>query len=823
MKFLPSHPPFRACLSLLLITVLAHSAPLAADDFTISAPGLRVPLVVSEGEAPGVARVVRDFQDDLVRVTGRRPDILHTPPASGTAVIIGTVGHSKLLDRLVEAGKFDVSDLEGRWEAFRHEVVDDPLPGLDRALVIAGSDRRGTIYGLYTLSEEFGVSPWYWWADVPVLPRDTLSVSPERRTEAPTVQYRGIFLNDEAPALSGWAQEKFGGINSKMYVHVFELLLRLRANYLWPAMWNNAFNDDDPESPRLAHEYGIVMGTSHHEPMIRAHQEWYRYGQGPWNYATNEDVLRDFWRTGIEERAPYENIITLAMRGDGDEAMSEETNTALLERIVADQRGIIEDVTGKPAEEIPQLWALYKEVQDYYENGMRVPDDVTLLWCDDNWGNIRRLPTPEERNRSGGAGVYYHFDYVGGPRSYKWLNVQPLSKIWEQMHLAWKHEANRIWIVNVGDLKPMEFPIDFFLTMAWDPAEMPYERVDDFGREWAAEAFGDAHAAEIAALLDGYTKLNRHRTPEMMEPDTYSLVNYREAERISAQWAELVGRANVVRDTIAPEARDAYFQLVYYPVAASAVVRDLYVAAGRNHLYRLQGRTETQAQADRARHLFARDEALKEEYHALGNGRWNHQMDQINLGYTYWQQPPIESLPALHEIRANKGGVAGLAIEGSEVGWPLWGAPAPALPPMDPFARPSRWIELFNRGDTPFAFEAEASVPWLQLTTSSGRVESSVRLEVSVDWDSAPTGENGSRSGPHWRRSTFRRRGARLPPRISPSGRRQRLHRDRSSHRDGGTPFLAPSPRGRDFMAASAQSRAGGGRHDLAARHDSAA
>ena len=243
----------------------------------------------------------------------------------------------------------------------------------------------------------------------------------------------------------------------------------MRANFLWPAMWGNAFNDDDAVNPLLANEYGIVVGTSHHEPMMRAHDEWRRYGSGPWNYATNAEALRTFWTGGVRRTAAFENIITLAMRGDGDEPMSREANVALLERIVADQRAIIAQELKRDVTTVPQVWALYKEVQEYYEKGMRVPDDVTLLWSDDNWGNIRRLPTAEERNRSGGSGVYYHFDYVGGPRSYKWLNTIPIAKIWEQMNLAYRYGANRIWIVNVGDIKPMEFPIQFFMDYAWNP------------------------------------------------------------------------------------------------------------------------------------------------------------------------------------------------------------------------------------------------------------------------------------------------------------------------------------------------------------------
>jgi len=713
-----------------------------AQSAALVAGGAAAPLLVDPADWPGVRRAVGDLQADVERVSGLKPVVRS---ADGTtaqfAVIVGTVGRSPLIDGLAKAGKIDVSGIAGRWEAFLLQTVERPLPGVERALVIAGSDKRGTIYGVYELSEQIGVSPWYWWADVPTVHRDTVHVRPVRLVDdGPTVRYRGIFLNDEAPALSGWAQEKFGGINSKMYVHVFELILRLRGNFLWPAMWNNAFNDDDPESPRLADEYGIVMSTSHHEPMNRAQQEWARYGKGHWDYAKNAEALREFWRVGARRAKQYELITTLAMRGDGDEPMSEEANVALLERIVADQRALLAAEANPDVTRIPQVWALYKEVQDYYERGMRVPDDVTLLWCDDNWGNLRRLPTAAERQRAGGAGIYYHFDYVGGPRNYKWLNTVPLTKIWEQLNLAWQHEATRIWIVNVGDLKPMEFPIEYFLALAWDPAAWPYERIGEFSTLWAAREFGPEHAAEIAALVNGYTKLNGRRKPEMIAPDTFSLVNYREAERVLAEWADLRTRAEKVESALPAAARDAFYQLVLYPIAACANLNELYVAAGRNHLYAVQGRTDTNAEAARVRRLFDVDADLVRRYHTLNGGKWNHQMDQAKFGYTFWQQPPAEVMPAVSVLRPNAGPVPALALEGRPEGLPVWGAPAPKVPALDVYSQATRWVELFNRGDTAYTFTATADQPWLKITPASGEVKATTRIEIGADWAAVPVG-----------------------------------------------------------------------------------
>ena len=586
-----------------------------------------------------------------------------------------------------------------------------------------------------------GVSPWYWWADVPVRRREVLCVRPGRYVQAePAVRYRGIFLNDEAPSLTGWVNEKFGGYNHRFYEHVFELLLRLKANYLWPAMWNSAFNEDDPLNPRLADEYGIVMGTSHHEPMLRAQQEWKRHGSGPWEYATNGEVLRRFWDEGIERNKSYESIITLGMRGDGDKPMSPTADFALLERIVHDQREILARRMNPDPAAVPQDWALYKEVQEYYEKGMRVPDDVTLLWSDDNWGNLRRLPAPDERSRAGGAGIYYHFDYVGGPRSYKWLNTIPITKVQEQMNLAYHHGANRIWIVNVGDLKPMEFPMEFFLTKAWNPERWPSTKVVEFGRLWAEREFGPPHAAEIAAIVARYTQYNSRRKPELLEPDTFSLVDYQEADRVWREWETITQKAEMIYQRVPPKARDAFFQLVLYPTKASAQVVQLYIAAGKNRLYASQGRASANDWADETRALFRKDQELSRYYNqTLTGGKWDHMMDQTHIGYTYWNQPPENKMPEVTELRLPEAGALGVALEGSAAAWP--GPPSePALPVFDAFNRQRRYIDVFNRGRGKLEYRARADCPWVQLSASQGSIEKDQRLWVRLDWARFPQG-----------------------------------------------------------------------------------
>ena len=592
---------------------------------------------------------ISNLQQDIRQVCNNQPALLNNIPAK-RCVIIGNY-HSAIIQKLIAAGKIDKEQLINKNEKFLLQVIAKPADGVDEALVIAGSDKRGTIYGIYELSKQMGVSPWYWWADVPVIQQENVYIKPGIYTDGePKVEYRGIFINDEWPSFGNWAKAKFGGINSKVYKHVFELVLRLKGNFVWPAMWGSAFYDDDPQNGQLANTMGIVMGTSHHEPMALAQQDWKRRGKGEWDYNHNAQNLRDFWTYGIERAKNWESVITVGMRGDGDEPMSEGANISLLENIVKDQRKIIEKVTGKKAKETPQVWALYKEVQEYYDKGMRVPDDITLLLCDDNWGNVRKLPNLNEKPRSGGYGMYYHFDYVGAPRNSKWININPIPRIWEQMNLTYEYGVRKLWIVNVGDLKPMEYPITFFLDMAWNPEKFNAQNLQQHTEDFCAQLFGSQYAKEAARILSLYAKYNRRVTPETLNAKTYSF-NYGEWERVVDEYNALALDAHNLGFLLPATYRDTYDQIISYPVQACSNLYNMYYAQAKNHALAAKLDPEANQWADKVESCYLRDSLLSHYYNkVISNGKWNHMMDQIHIGYTSWNNPQKQIMPKVIRV-----------------------------------------------------------------------------------------------------------------------------------------------------------------------------
>ncbi len=565
----------------------------------------------------GVKMAVENLRHDLKAVTG----------SANAPIVVGTIGKSKFAKKY----KLQSKELLGKWEQY--------LIFTDKGkLVILGSDKRGTIFGIYELSRQIGVSPWYWMADAPIQKHGQLFAKSGIYTDGePKVKYRGIFINDEWPSFGTWCNNQFGGINSKAYAHIFELMLRLKANYFWPAMWDSRFNEDDPLSPQLADDMGIVMGTSHHEPMMRAHKEYvYRKDSiGAWDYATNKANLDRFFEEGLERNKAYDNLITIGMRGDGDVAMgngNDEDNMKTLKDVVDGQREIIERVYKKPASEVPQLWAIFTEVQRYYDAGFTVPDDVTLLFCDNNWGYIRRTGPEKEQARKGGMGMYYHIDMNGGPWNDRWINTTTAAKIREQLNLAYQTGIDRIWIINVGDLKPKEMPIDFIMHYAWNPDDYPADKIDQYMVDWARSIFGGEYAREIADIVTEYSNMNLERKPEVQRVGIYS-VETGEAQRMFNRWDELEKRTLSLSKKMPAEMQDAFYQLVEYPAVASAGVAKIYLAATLGDSITMQT-------------LFERDKQMTDKYNkVIAGGKWDGMMLDKHIGYRMWSMPNENTLP----------------------------------------------------------------------------------------------------------------------------------------------------------------------------------
>ena len=608
--------------------------------FCIAKDGKTATIVIDEQDWKGVIRAANDLSDDIRKVTGTASSVV-TGKTADQSIIIGTIGKSLIIDRLIRQKKLNIKPIKGKWEGYIINLVDGNL-------VIAGNDKRGTIYGIYEISKHIGVSPWYWMADAPVAHKDELYFD-DYQAEWPAVKYRGIFINDEWPSFGTWCQKHFGGVNAKAYEKIFELLLRLKANYFWPAMWATAFNEDDPESPRLADEMGIVMGTSHHEPMMRSHREYLKRKNevGPWDYATNKERIDQFFREGMERNKAYDNLVTIGMRGDGDVAMGkgdDQENMQTLQNVIKGQRKIIKDIYGRE-DAVPQLWAIFTEVQRYYDAGFTVPDDVTLLFCDNNWGYIRRKGTEAERKRKGGLGLYYHIDMNGGPWNDRWVNTTTVPKLREQLNQAYQSGIDRIWIINVGDLKPKEMPISFIMDYAWKPESVKPGDEQAWLETFVASMFGDSVAKEAADIIAQYSKLNLLRKPEVQVP---GLFNYEEMLDLNNQWQRIVLRCEALKEQIPAEAQNAFYQLVYYPAVASAGVAMMYNAA-------------TMGDRETVEELMKKDQRLTDFFNKkLANGKWDGMMLDNHIGYTKWSIPDKNTNPldlgfkVEHDLSASK-------------------------------------------------------------------------------------------------------------------------------------------------------------------------
>lgn len=632
-------------------------------------------LYVSENDWECVVFALSALQKDFETVGCKAPEIFNDPARfNGDTIIAGTLGKCPIIDSLAAEGKINASNIKGKRESYVMEEIEnfENIGCAKRALVVVGSDKRGTVYGIYKISEMLGVSPWVWWADSVPKKQESFAVPKGFRLEQgePSVKFRGFFMNDEAPSLTGWVEKCFGkvvnpeaspGYNSNFYAKVFELLLRLKGNYFWPVMWNNSFHTDDPENTALAERYGIVMGTSHHEHMTCADKEWTWANRGDWNYATNRDEIYKFWHEGVEARQKHESIITLGMRGQADTSIlgpfaTLRDNTELLQNVVDDQREIISNVYGN-SDAVPQMLALYKEVEGFYygdgtgEKGekLEVPEDVTLMLCDDNYGNLRTLPTEEMLKRSGGFGIYYHFDYRGGPISYEWINQTPLPKIWDNMTEAYDAGIREIWIVNVGDLKPMELPLDYFMSLAYDFENWSApNKTAEFTKMWAAREFGEEFADDAAAVLNGYTKILGARKAEVVlsEPSTFSLFAFDEATCVLSEFEAIVAKAEAVCEKLPAEKKPAFFQLALYPARAAMNTYKTNICAAWSLWYAKNNLPKANVFAKMAKEAFEADARDTEYFNKeLSGGKWDGIMRQNHMGYTAWDTAKIFPVP----------------------------------------------------------------------------------------------------------------------------------------------------------------------------------
>ncbi|KAI7232176.1 glycoside hydrolase family 115 protein [Hortaea werneckii] len=731
-------------------------------------------IIVARDGYPGIKKAAYNLSNDLGTVLNQAPTAIReilpdeqdSLSATSTAIIVGSIEASPILQRLARDGKIDIKSLQGKWESFMTSVVKDPLDGIRHALVVAGSDKRGAIYGIYTLSEQIGVSPWHWWADV--LPRKQEAVfAPYQTTQhgEPSVKYRGIFLNDEAPSLTGWVLEKFGKYNSKFYEKVFELLLRLKANYMWPAMWPGypnpgaSFFTDDPLNQRLADEMGIVISTSHHEPMQRLSNEWFAENpEGSWNWLTNKEKIIDFFRVGAHRARGFESCFTLGMRGEYDKKMAGDDPAFIIEDVIKAQRDLLRETYGHP-DSVP--------LQALFESGrLNVPEDVTLLFGDDNFGTIRRLPTEQEAKRKGGAGIYYHLEYVGSPRSYKWINSNSLGKIRHQLLQAYNRKANQIWIFNVGDLKPLECPLSFAMAMAWDCDTVANLGVKTFLDEWAAQNFHPDVAEDASSVLAGYDRIASLRKHELIEPGTFSVLHHREADTILRRLQSLLDLATRVYGRVSEEDRDSVFELILHPVKATYLYVKLQVARSRNRLYARQRRNSANRLAQEILDLFDADFDLSEEYHTLLGGKWSHMLRQPHLGYgETWHAPSRDLIDGISYVQRRQPsnpivGQMGVAIEGHEGVRPgrineeserTHPSRRDLLPGVtfgciNRYGPANRWFEIFTRGPQTIDWQISTSAKFVKVSSYSRRLipgEPDARVEVSIDWTQVPPDMHG--------------------------------------------------------------------------------
>ena len=731
--------------------------------FPLAADGKAAAIYFDNNDFTVVGIAARYLSNDIFSVSGKRPLITNSDKTfSRYMVIIGTAGKSKLIDQLIQNKKIDTAKWLNQWEAHTIQVIETPLKDVNKVLVIAGSDRRGTAYAVFELSKQIGVSPWNWWADVRVAKKENIFIKNGIYNYGPpSVKYRGIFINDEDWGLKPWASETFDpeqkDIGPKTYAKVCELLLRLKANYLWPAMHEctSAFNQI-PDNKLVADSFAIVMGSAHCEPLLFNNAtEWNRETMGEWDYHTNKENIYKVLDKRVKENGPYENVYTIAMRGVHDRAMLGslriEERVALLEKVAADQRKILTDHIDKNIEDIPQIFIPYKEVLEIYEEGLKLPDDITIVWPDDNYGYIKRLSNYEEQQRSGRSGIYYHISYLGIPHKYLWLNTTPPALIYEEMKKAYDTGGDRVWIANVGDIKPAEYGIQFFIDLGWNINNVNYETTNQHLENWLGNIFGEKYKKELTEIMQTYYRLGFIRKPEYMgwgyiwdtnfrkQKKTYdtdfSFADYREADERLVEYDRISSRVKNIYEKIDPLQQTAFYELVYYPVVGSALMNKKELITQKNHWYARQERAKTNELANLVKVYYDSLLSITEKYNQLLNGKWNKIMT-IKQGRdaVYYKIPQLETInlkngavPAVYvEEENNKQGINHYHF----------------LPCFNPYYKESYFIDIYNKGDQPFTWIAKPDKEWIMLSKSSGTVTDEKRIWVFVDWTKIPKGND---------------------------------------------------------------------------------
>lgn len=732
--------------------------------FPLSAKTCTAIMYDATSEPSVVGTAVGLLASDIEKVTGKCPSVSGNGSVTAScryAVIAGTLGHSSLIDELVRDGKIDVSSISGEWERYAVRLVEAPLKGVRRALVVVGSDRRGTAYGLLSLSRAIGVNPWYWWMDAPVEHRNSIYLSVNAYDAAtPSVKYRGIFINDEDWGLLRWAKRNFekelGNIGPKTYEKVCELLLRLNANMLAPAMHeaSTAFYQI-PQNKEIADKYGIIITASHCEPLLlNTASEWHKDRYGDWNYNTNSERIDSVLNARVVETSPYENAYVIALRGLHDRAMSGaeslDSRKATVQRALLNQRKILSDVLGKDASEIPQFFTPYKEVLDVYNQGLELPDDVTIVWPDDNYGYMKRLSSPKEQLRSGRSGVYYHSSYLGRPHDYLWMNTTSPTLMYEELRKAYDSTADRYWLLNSGDIKSCEFAVDFFLSMAYDIDSFSYERAASYRSEWLCGMLGEKNRDAYRSIFDEFYHQAFIRKPEFMgwgyqwttdkhgnerNTDTdFSFANYREAERRLEAYRKISSETEALMAQLPSSHIPCFYQSVYYPVKACELMSRMVLSGQKNRWYALQRRTAATAAADEAIRCYDSLRVITEGYNSLLDGKWNHVMT-MGQGFaaSYFKKP------VLREVKLSPAPELGVMVEneGSLNGVSSYHL----LPAFNGYFRCAYFIDIFNRGKGQLSWTAETDKEWILLSRTSGKTADEDRIMVSVDWNNVPVGD----------------------------------------------------------------------------------